>query len=105
MCETFGKTDGKSGENLALFRMKSWIGEHGVCSPLFLPQAFRTPLHRLNTFFPHTAIRLNIQFLPDFGDMFTDREIKFDGFLDLFYRMDGGRVVFSSELLGYLREA
>ena len=105
MCETFGKTDGKSGENLVLFRVKSWISEHGDCSPPFLPQAFRTPLHRLNTFFPHTVTRLDIQLLPDFGDVFTDREIEFDGFLNLFYRMDGGRVVFSAELLGYLREA
>lgn len=51
------------------------------------------------------AHELRIEFLPDISDLLTDSEVKFDGALDFFDRVDGCRVVLSPEFAGDLGEA
>ncbi len=64
----------------------------------FLPRA----LNWLYTKFPQD---LSIKFLPDFGDLFADSEVKLDGFFNFVDRMNSRSVIFAAELLSDAREA
>ena len=48
------------------------------------------------------AQALSIEFLANFGDLFTDHIVQFDGLFNFFNGMNCGRVVFAAKLIGYL---
>lgn len=58
------------------------------------PTTNPVPLPTLYTFFTQA---LSIKFLPNRSDLFTDNKVELDSFFDLFYRMNSGRVVFSTK--------
>lgn len=63
----------------------------------FLPRA----LNQLYTKFPQY---LSIKFLPDFGDLFADSEVKLDSLFNFVDRMNSRGVIFAAELLSDARK-
>jgi hypothetical protein len=61
--------------------------------------------HCARTIFAQVVRRLDIQFLPNIGDLLAHNVVEFDGFFDLFNRVNGRRVIFAPQFAGDFREA
>ena len=80
---------------LVASRRRAVRSSYGDKRARIVPEFF----HSSPTGCPHV---LCIEFLPDFRYLFTNHEIKFDSFFNLFDGVDGGGVVFTAKLTGNL---
>lgn len=61
--------------------------------------------HRAGTIFAQVLRRLDIQFLPDVGNLLAHNIVEFHGFFDFFNGVDSSGVVFAPKFAGDFREA
>jgi hypothetical protein len=89
------------------FTPRRSVGTCRTCTAVdTVPQLLRTISPSLYACFPHHEVTvLNIELLPDFGDLFADQIVELDGFFNLLYGMDGRGMILAAKFIGDARKA